>query len=269
MLFAVSSLKGCEIAASDGRIGTVKDVLFDDQTWRVRWMVVDTGQWLPGRKVLIHPSAIAPLEIPEPSETRLKLMRFGDVMTLSVRLTRAQIEQGPEISEHEPVSAQMEHRVYDYYGWAPVWGATFFGTNAIASAVAPPPLLSTEAPREADDTETHPADGDPHLRSVDEIIGYHILASDGEIGHVQDFLGDDADWGIRYLIVDTRNWWPGRHVLLAPFAVLDIDWSARHVSLNVTRDQVKSSPPWDSAAAVDRITEQQLHTHYGWPGYGG
>ena len=79
MLFAVSSLKGCEIAASDGRIGTVKDVLFDDQTWRVRWMVVDTGQWLPGRKVLIHPSAIAPLEIPEPSETRLKLMRFGDV----------------------------------------------------------------------------------------------------------------------------------------------------------------------------------------------
>jgi hypothetical protein len=187
---------------------------------------------------------------------------------LSVALSKAQIEASPDVGEDEPVSWQMEARVHDYYGWDPAWGASYFGTNAIASPLSPPPYAAASAAREQADTETHPDDGDPHLRSVGEVIGYHIHATDGDIGHLEHLLADDANWDIRYLVVATRNWWPGKHVLLAPYAVRAIDWQERHLHLNVSRDQVKSSPPWDPIAMVDQITEQRLHRHYGWPGYG-
>jgi hypothetical protein len=268
MLFVISGLNGFAVAATDGRLGTVKDFLFDDRSWRVRWLVVDTGTWLSGRKVLIHPSAIAPLEYGPVSGGGLPMMGFGPDTVLAVRLTRQQIEASPDIGEHEPVSMQMQSHLYDYYGWDPYWGTNYFGMNAMASPMSPPPLFADSMRRADSDTETHPGDGDPHLRSAAEVNGYHIHATDGDIGHVENFLADDASWDIRYLIVATRNWWPGRHVLIAPFAVKDIDWSQRHVQLGVSREQVKSSPPWDPVALIDKISEQRLHSHYGWPGYG-
>jgi hypothetical protein len=254
MLVALSGLKGAAVAATNGEVGTTKDFLFDAHTWRVRWMVVDTGHWLPGRKVLIHPLVIAPLELRPPSPNRLPMMSIGPDLVLSVRLTRQQIEGGPDIPEEEPVSPQLELRVYQHYGWDPVWGKSYFGTITA---------------RPTDDAKVRPADGaDPQLRSAIEVEGYHIHATDGDIGHVEYLLADDANWDIRYLVIATRNWWPGQHVLMAPYAVQSIDWSERRIDLNVTRDQVKSSPAWDAVAVVDRITEQQLHSHYGWPGYG-
>jgi hypothetical protein len=102
--------------------------------------------------------------------------------------------------------------------------------------------------------------GDPHLRSVTAVNGYHIQATDGPIGHVENMLVDDETWGVHYLIVDTKNWWPGQHVLLSPFAVKTISWLERDVTLDVTCDQVKGSPPWDPATIVSRS--------YNWPGYG-
>ena len=116
--------------------------------------------------------------------------------------------------------------------------------------------------------EDHPGDGDPHLRSVVSVNGYHVHATDGELGHVENFLADDANWDIRYLVIATRNWWPGKHVRLAPYAVKEIDWSEERINVNVTRDQVKSSPAWDPLAMTDNIGEQHLHRHFGWPGYG-
>jgi sporulation protein YlmC with PRC-barrel domain len=246
MLFVVSTLKGYAIAASDGSIGTVNDFLFDDDSWKIRWLVVDTGGWLTGRKILIHASAIGE---PDPAQREL-----------AVKLTKAEIEGSPDISEHEPVSRQMETHLYDYYGWDPAWGSSFFGLGAMASPLSPPPLIE-EAPASA------PGDEDPHLRSISEITDYRIHATDGEIGHIENFVADHANWDIRYLAVDTKNWWPGQHVLISPYAVREIDWSDRHIELNITRAQVKASPPWDSVAMVDHSYEQQLHSHYDWPGY--
>jgi hypothetical protein len=51
MLFAITGLQRCPVEGIDGRVGTVKDFLFDDQSWKIRWMVVDTGYWLPGRRI--------------------------------------------------------------------------------------------------------------------------------------------------------------------------------------------------------------------------
>ena len=100
------------------------------------------------------------------------------------------------------------------------------------------------------------------------VKGYHVHATDGDLGHVEHFLADDANWDIRYLVIATRNWWPGKHVQLAPYAVKDIDWAERHINVNVTRDQVKSSPEWGPLAMMDQVEEQRYHSHFGWPGYG-
>lgn len=254
MQFVASALKGYTIVGSDGALGTVNDVLFDDLTWRVRWLVVETGTWLAGRKVLIHPTAVEKADH-EHQEVRL-------------RLTMAQIEGSPTIDIDQPVSRGMEARLYDYYGWDPLWGGSAYGFGAIASPISAPPYFGITALRERSDMVSDQDSGDPHLRSNAEVVGYHVHASDGEIGHVENLFVDDADWHVHYLVIDTRNWWPGRHVLISPHAVRTVDWNDRHVMLDVTRAQVNASPPWDPSALMDQAYQQGLHRHYGWQGYG-
>jgi hypothetical protein len=251
MLMAVSAIKGFAISASDGRLGSVGDLLFDDQSWKIRWLVVDTGSWLSGRKVVIHPSAIAHADV-ERSE-------------ISVNMTKAQVEASPDISAHEPVSRQAEAQVFEYYGWDPFWGDSDFVPGAMASPLSPAPYFGASPSGEG---PPDPSQRDPHLRSVNEIIGYHLRAVDGAIGHVENIFTDDHAWDIRYLIVDTRNWWPGKHVLLSPFAVKAIDFPEREIELNVSREQVETSPPWDPEKMIDEIYEKKLRRHYNWLGFG-
>ncbi|WP_428534540.1 PRC-barrel domain-containing protein [Rhodopila sp.] len=164
MLQVGSALKGYEIVANDGAIGTVSDFLFDDRTWKVRWLVVDAGSWLTGRLVLIHPSAIG----------RADYIR----RVLPVKLTKARVEASPDISRDQPVSRQHEINLYDYYGWDPVWGSSYFGPNAMAPDVAEQAVAETSV--------RSPLEGhDPHLRSLSEVTGYDVQASNGAIGHLE------------------------------------------------------------------------------------
>ena len=105
--------------------------------------------------------------------------------------------------------------------------------------------------------------------SVAEFKDYYVHAVDGDIGHVENLLADDVNWDIRYLVIATRNWWPGKVVQLSPYAVKDIDWFGEHINMNVTRDQVRSAPAWDPLAMTNEISEDELHRHFGWAGYGG
>ena len=253
MLVAISALTNYSVDATDGRVGTVKDFLFDDRDWRIRWMAVDARTWLTGRKVLVHPSAIKQAD--------------HERERLGVALTKAQVESSPNVHSDEPVSMQMESRLHDHYGWDPEWGSNYFAGGTLAAPLGVPPLFSSAAIHRSDRTTSEPDAGDPHLRSFAEVTGYHIHASDGEIGHVDDFLVDDASWDIRYFLVDTRNWWLGQHVLLAPYAVREITWPDQRIWLNVDRSQVKASPPWDPFKMIDEAYAQGLHRHYGWPGY--
>ena len=98
---------------------------------------------------------------------------------------------------------------------------------------------------------------DVHLRSVEAVTGYHIHASDGEIGHVEDFLIEDADWSIHYLVVDTKNWWPGKKVLVSPRSAGEIDWTDRLVNLDVDRQKVKDSPAYDPTITIDRAVRRK------------
>ena len=187
MLFAASGLEGCAVKASDGDIGSVSDFLFDNRTWAVRWLAVDTGRWLPGRKALIHPSAIAPLELPP--KPALPMMTGGDRLELSVNLTRGQIEAGPHLGEDEPVTRDMESLLYDYYAWDPYWSMTHFGGAALPNAEA---RLAGDAEHGA---EFHPADGADHLHSAAAFRGYAVHALDGDIGHVENLLVEDFELG--------------------------------------------------------------------------
>lgn len=250
MLIAVSALKGYAVEASDGgAIGNVHDVLFDDVTWRLRWLVVGVGSWLKDRKILIHPSSIR-----NPNYV-------GQVLPLT--LTKSQIKQSPPFAADEPVSTRMETSLLGYYGLDALWGDGYFGVDALRGRCGGPGyhrgralhLVAVDA-------------GDPHLRSLAEMTGYHMHAADGEIGHAENFLVDDISWDVRYIIVDTKNWWPGKSVLISPYAVKAISWSDREIRLGLHREAVKSSPPWDLMAMVDRGYEKMLHTHYGWRGYG-
>lgn len=252
MLIVGSGFKGYVIDGSDGHSGTVKTFLFDDRSWKLRWLVVDTGNWLPGRQVLIHPSMIG---VPDHAAQRLP-----------VDLTKAKIEASPDIAQDQPVTMQLQNQLYSYYGSDPYWGPDLYqaGLTAGIDGVAGPVAQGAGSDTRERDRES----GDPHLGSVSSVRGYHVHATDGSIGHVEDFLLDDESWTIRYLILDTRNWWPGARVLVSPFAVKAIDWVEHDIHLTVRRDQVKASLEWNPGVVVDQTYEQQLHTHYGWPGYG-
>jgi len=248
MLRNASAIKGYAIKASDGRLGSVSDFLFDDASWLVRWLVVDTGDWLPGRNVILPTSVLGHID-PKNRE-------------FSVRLTMQQVEKSPDIGTDRPVSRQMETNIYDYYGWSPYWGTGIYmgGYGYMGGAMAASPVLGSRQRNIAEAERSH---NDPHLRSTESVTGYHIHASDGEIGHVKDFLLEDADWSIHFLVVDTKNWWPGKKVLISPRSAREIDWTDKLVNLNVDRQRVKDSPPYDASMKVDRAYEKDFHRYYG------
>ena len=239
MLKNASAISGYAIVASDGEIGTVSDFLFDDLSWLVRWLVVDTGNWLSGRKVLLPPSVLGHLDT--------KGEKFP------VKLTMQQFKDSPEIDTERPVSRQMETDVYDYYGWSPYWagglgiggygyigggGVGFMGGGAMVASPSPEARRRDE--HIADARRSH---DDLHLRSIEAVTGYHIHASDGEIGHVKNFLIEDADWGIHYLVVDTKNWWPAKKVLVLPRSATEIDWRISwSTSMSIVRGSRKAPP---------------------------
>jgi len=244
MLWDISAIDGYDIEATDGHLGTVSDLLFSDADWVVRWLVVDTGKWLSGRKVLLPVSALGK---PDPAGRHFP-----------VKLTKQQVKASPDIVTDQPVSRQVEAYVYDYYGWDTYWDNGSFDMNAMSTPLVAPILPTSDSVS----AEVHPYEGDPHLRSVAAITGYHIHAVDGEIGHVEDFLVDDIGWSVRYLIVDTKNWWPGERVLISPRAVRRIEWADRLIYLDVDREKVKASTRYDPSVALDRAYAEKLLSRY-------
>ena len=244
MLRNISKLMGYALASDDGEIGRCHDFLFDDRYWTVRYMVADTGKWLPGRKVLVSPIALG--------EPNWEAERFP------VKLTRKKIEESPPLEKDAPVSRQYEIKWFNYYGWPYYWvGAGLWGIDPY------PHTLYGKTGDKAREKGIEPEKS--HLRSVKEVTGYHIEASDGEIGHVEDFLVDEQAWSFRYLVVDTGNWLPGRKVLVKPSWVNSVDWIDRRVKIDLTSEGIKNSPEYDPAVPLTSDYESRLEAHYNLP----
>lgn len=246
MLRSITDLEGYVLQATDGDIGRCKDFLFDDRQWVVRYMVADTGRWIPKRRVLITPVSLG--------EPDWRSRRFP------VLLSKNEVENAPGLAHEEPVSRQHEVELFTHYGYAPYWyGAGFWGPSSV------PDRLRVEEGR-AVATASEPV-GDPHLRSVEEVTGYRVRARDDEVGHVEDFIVDDESWVIRYVVVDTRNWLPGRKVLVAPDWFGGFDWGERTARVDVTRREIEQSPEYDASQPVNREYETRLYDFLGRPAY--
>ena len=245
MFLQAGNLNGYKLGARDGEIGSVKEFYFDDQNWAVRYLVADTGDWLSGRQVLISPYALNPVDT------------AGKV--IPVDLTKKQIEDSPSLDTDKPVSRQFEIEYYPYYGYSAYWGGPFlWGASAYPDRAQGGWAEAAASGEKA---------GDAHLRSTHDVSGQTIEASDGEIGHVEDFVIDDQSWSIRYLIVATRNWLPGTKVIISSEWVERIDWEGGKVQINLTRDAVQHAPGFSADALITRAYESSLHSHYNRRGY--
>ncbi|WP_211254858.1 PRC-barrel domain-containing protein [Nevskia soli] len=249
MLYRMEKLIGLSIGATDGEIGKVKDVYFDDRRWAARYLVVDAGGWLEDRKVLISPIAITGID--------------WDKRTVQVRLTRAQVKGSPPIDSDKPVSRQYEMEYFGYYGYPDYLGGSLLW-GAMPVPVMPPAIVSPAEEALVESPENH---NDQHLHSAAEVIGYHLHATDDAIGHLQDFLLDCESWAIRYIVVDTRNWLPGKQVVIPPHWIKRLEWPEKIVEVDVTRETVKGAPEYDPKMEFSRVQEEVLYRHYKRPGY--
>ena len=251
MLRHAKDLESYELRARDGVVGHVRDFFFDDRAWGVRYLVIDTGSWLDSRRVLISPTAVSRAE--------------WDRKLLPVNLTREQVRHSPGVDTEAPVSREHEAALLQYYNWPAYWGAAGFPDIGFAPPIVPVPIFPPDARAREQAQAGAAVHEDHHLRSVRSVTGHAIEATDGQIGHVADFLIDDRSWEIRYLVVDTRNWWPGKKVILAPQWIHEVGWDEAKVYVDLTRQSIQASPAYDPAGQITPDYAGQLHEHYGRP----
>ena len=246
MLRNLKQIEGRALRARDGTLGEVKDFIFDDAHWHIRYLVVETGAWLNTRRVLISPDVVSAVQT--------------DPDVFAVELTMDQVRHSPELNANNPVAHEQEAVLRMYYGWPAYWDAfSSVAVPIIATAVntlGPGTLPTSPAPSPM---------GDPHLRKTNDLVGFHITEKDDAIGHVEDCLVDEKGWRIWYLVLDTGRWLPGRRVIVAPSWIRHIDWNERRVTLGLTRKAIEASPPYEAAASWNREYIDRLHDYYGMP----
>jgi uncharacterized protein YrrD len=247
MLYEAKTLNGYKLNGLDGEFGHVKDFYFDDRHWVVRYLLADTGSWLTSRQVLISPYAMR--------------SALESAHHIDISLTKKQIEDSPSLDSDKPVSLQYETDYHNYYGWPIYWGGpNVWGYYPYMWGSSPYSLPTPQSVVEAAHKEEH---WNPHLRSCREVDGYHVHATDGEIGHITDFILDDATWAIRYLIAETSNWWPERKVLISPHWIEHVSWAEAFVSVNLSRDTLKHSIEYTGGAQLNQEFERALSDCYG------
>ena len=225
-------LKDYVLVARDGEVGRIEQVYFDDREWTVRYFVVRSGGWLLGRDLLISPRSVRALD----EENR----------RIELDLSREQVEAAPPINRVQPPSRHDEVEYHRHYGFPPYWE-----TSAMNEPLLTPPPEPLDVPE------------NPALRDSGEVIGYHLHARDGELGHVDDLVLDDQDWTIRYFVVDTRNWWPGKKVLIAPAWVDRVSWVEQAIFVDLGRALIETAPPYHPDQLISHEDEIRLYAHYG------
>lgn len=248
MIQRIKELYGYIVRAKDGDIGSVEDFYFDDQDWSVRYLILDTGEWLDGRKVLLSPVALSSLD--------------NTSQQIPTQLTREMVMNSPEIDVAKPVLRRKEIELHNYYQWPYYWGSTSVSGIAPGNLLASYPLI--ELREEMEEQAASPEEEDAsNLRSTREVFGYRLHARDGEIGQVKDFIIEDEAWNILYMVVDTGGWLSGRKVLVSPNWVEQVSWLEKRVHIDLNRDTIQNSPEYDPSVPLDKTYESRLYQHYG------
>lgn len=243
MKHRIDRLIGFAIGGTDGEIGKVKEFYFDDESWTIRYIIVETGSWLSGRKVLLSPHSVTKTNWEE--------------KVLHVNLTTEQVKNSPDIDTDKPVSRQHEMDLYGYYPWGGYYWGGDMGMGM--QPVAMPPTVQKEHNPPSD----HTSNDDPHLRSTKHVTGYQIKATDGEIGEVEDFIFNESNWKIELILVDTGNWFPGKKVLISPRMIKEINWENASLTINAPEAWVKNSPEYHPNEELSESYEANLQNYYG------
>ena len=264
----LKSAKDCErfrIQTSDGDIGHVEDFLFDDEKRAVRYLVVNTGMRLLGRKVLLSPLAVTEVN-----------WAAGEI---SVNLTKEQVQNSPDIDLEMPVSREHEMQLLRYYNWPEYWSGTTSWREDERPTLQP---IETESEKLSDVQRPAPflltpegSEMNPHLRSIKELRGYRIDARRKIFGHVEDAVldftrplhGPQQGWPLRYLKIDTRNWWPSLPVAISTEWISGISWEQSLIHVDLDENAIKTAPELKTGIPLEREYEEKLHRHYGKLGY--
>ncbi len=252
MLWSMNDPNVFDVLAIDGEVGNVEEFYFDDEQWVVRYIVLNTGNWLSGRQVLISPYSVIRVD----AENR----------KLHLGLTKERIEKSPGIDTLAPITRQMEKAHNAYYGNPNYWGGPFLWGAGEYPDLTTQRLALTTAPAAKVDKNFVSLE-ESHLRGTGDVSTFRIAATDGEIGHVTDFIIEDSSWVIRYLVINTRNWLPGKIVLVSTQQISTIDWVRGKVHIALSREEVKQSVRFDASMLISREYDSQLHQQSDRSGY--
>lgn len=242
VLTRARALLGYTLSVANEEIGQLKEFYFDDRHRVVRYLVADTGDWLADRQVLFSPYA------------RDSVSR--ELRRILLRVTKRQLEESPRLGGDEPVSEQFEDAYSRFHGWPKYWcGPYVWGHSA---------HINRDRRRWQESAEDGWA---RQVRSTDGVIGNYVQTTDGEIGQVEDFIIDDDVWAIRYLIISTRNWWPGKRVLVAPQWIQRVNWGKGKMFVDLSGEVIRRSPEFTERQLVTREYEGRVHRHYDRRGY--
>ena len=245
MLRSLKEIQNYKIFAKDGEIGSVDSFLFDDLSWNTRYVVADIGTWLSNKSVLISPFMIEEADVKDKK--------------LFIKLTKDEIENSPSIDEKLPVSSlkKSERKKEQNIILLP---------RINQSDEHIPPQTARVSENESDFGLKEKDYG--HFRSTKEVIGYKIHAMDGEIGHVEDFIVDSKlTWSIYFLVVDTGGWLSGKKVIVSSKWINRISWDKKEVQVDLIKDKIQNSPPYDPSMPINREYETLLFDYYGKPRY--
>lgn len=245
MFRLLNDAKGSTVRGMDGDIGKIVDLYFDDENWTVRYLVVDVGNWVPGNHVLISPMSI----------TRTDWER----QRVELSIDRERVQKSPAADLVKPVSRQYESEYHRYYGWPYYWeGTGVWGAEATPLGLGSSIPTSGTAPVERDvrrtvSTRTGAGVEESHIRSAREVAGYHIKATDHEVGHIDDYLVDADSWTIDSIVIDTSNWPGGKAVVLARQRIGRVDWSTKQIFVNASSQEVRNSPEFSESYTSRRV----------------
>jgi len=220
----INGLIGCRMEARDGDGGRVDDVYFDDESWAVRYLVLKTDDWLSGRKVLIAPLAL--------------MEDGGKIGVFRVNLTQDHIRNSPDIDTDKPVSRQQEIELYGHYSWKKYWESGFYaqGVGEIKGISNNPQNVRSGGAV------------DLHLRATSYVTGFHVHGTDGEFGHICNFVIDDRTWKVLNLVVDTGNLPVGKKVLVTVDHIIQMQWNDSEIYLNETKADIEKSAVFEPSA---------------------
>lgn len=201
---SLKQLLGYKISAIDGEIGKVKEFYFDETSWTVRYIIVETGSLFFGRKVMISTQAII--------DAQWETEHFLTNMTIQ------QIENSPKVDDGKQLTRGQEILLNQHYNWKSYWDASI---QKIADG------------------------SNSYLVHANDLTGYQLIASDGQVGNIKDLIVAKASWKINSIVIDAFKTSPAKEILLSPKWIKEINADRSAAVSDHTTAEIKSNPAYN------------------------